>query len=432
METQNSKIKILLVDDNPTNLKVLSSNLADQNYKLLVANSGEWALSIAEKAVPDLILLDINLPGMNGFEVCEKLKANPITKEIPVIFLSALDDIESKVQGFHVGGIDYITKPFYKEEVQVRVETQVQLAKLKKKLAAKNKILEDQNSALAEALEAINEKNDALEKAINEITTISTEKEYQHQQITESIRYARRIQEAIIPMQSGLNEMFAESMIFYRPKDIVSGDFYWYITRREKIFIVTADCTGHGVPGAFMSLIGIHSLINLIEDRGVTEPASILEELDYQFHNLAENKATNQIGFNDGMDIAICSIDKRTNILTFAGAYRPLLFVRDGELQEIKGERFPIGGFTGKVKLFNNHKIALQPGDALYMYSDGYPDQFGGPKGKKFMNKRFRSLIKEISALPMEEQKERFANAFNEWKGNYEQTDDVILMGVRI
>lgn len=226
---------ILLVDDNPTNLKVLSANLAGLDYQLLTATTGERALVVAQNALPELILLDINLPGINGFEVCTQLKNNPITAHIPIIFLSALDDTQSKVKGFEVGGVDYVTKPFQREEVIARVQTQLKISTLTKNLEAQNKVLENIN-----------------------------------RELTDSITYASRIQKALMPTNEALLSYFPNSFVFFKPRNIVSGDFYQVFENRNKIFILVADCTGHGVPGTFMSLLGINLIRQIIEERHIT------------------------------------------------------------------------------------------------------------------------------------------------------------------
>jgi serine phosphatase RsbU (regulator of sigma subunit)/tetratricopeptide (TPR) repeat protein len=271
-----------------------------------------------------------------------------------------------------------------------------------------------------------------LTKQVSEINYQNSVIVEKNKDITDSIQYAKRLQEAVFPEVDTLNGYFAESFVLFRPKDIVSGDFYWFEQAGDKTILAVGDCTGHGVPGAFMSILG-HNLLNqIILEYGITNPSEILRMLDKQVSNALNKKGTRQ-EYNDGMDIAICVLDKKKKNLLFAGANRPLVIKRGGELIELKPNKFAIGGIQDdSCKLFLQQEVPALENDILYLFSDGYYDQFGGPKGKKFKYKRLVEYITAISAKPLEEQKNILSEVLESWKGNLEQVDDVCVIGVKI
>lgn len=247
--------------------------------------------------------------------------------------------------------------------------------------------------------------------------------------ITDSIEYAQYIQAAVLPKKDEIADGFADSFTLFLPRDVVSGDFYWHTKIAGRKVIAVADCTGHGVPGAFMSMMGAELLNQVIADHDVTSPGLALTEIDKRIKkNL--NASDQESGRSDGMDLALCVF--YGNKVHFSGANRPLVLIRDGEFMSFKPNKYGVGGASYIEKDFKSESIDLRPGDTLYMYSDGYPDQFGGPKGKKFMGKKLNNLLLEISSLPMKAQESRLLNEFNEWKKDIEQVDDVCLMGIRI
>jgi serine phosphatase RsbU (regulator of sigma subunit) len=253
---------------------------------------------------------------------------------------------------------------------------------------------------------------------------------YNH--VTDSIRYAKRIQQAILPPDNLMKKLLPDSFVLYKPKDIVSGDFYWLDQRDNKTLFAAVDCTGHGVPGAFMSIVGYNLLKHVINKLDVTQPSLILDELSKGVSETL-HQHFEEATAKDGMDISLCSLDIKKQELEFAGAFNPLYLIRDRQVQEIKGNKFPIGIFLGKeAKNFTNHRIGLEKGDCIYIFSDGYADQFGGPKGKKFMANQMRQMFLGIHQKPMEEQRRILDKTIEEWKRNEEQVDDILVMGVRI
>jgi len=252
--------------------------------------------------------------------------------------------------------------------------------------------------------------------------------EKQKEDILDSIRYAQRIQNAILPTQKKLTQVNFETMIFYRPKDIVSGDFYWATRIDNKAIVAVADCTGHGVPGAFMSIVGQNMLQTAINAQKIFSPKQMLESLDTQMLQLFENDDR----VHDGMDIAILAIDNQENTITFAGAKRPLYLIKGGSFQEIKGAPYAIGGHhILHGKSFEEFTLQVQPNDVFYLCSDGYADQFGGAEDKKFMLKNFKNLLLKIHHLPFDLQHDILLDNLLAWQGENKQTDDILIVGLR-
>ncbi len=771
-----NKPTILIVDDIADNLDVATQILFKDNLNFILAQNGKDALKYANKVIPDLILLDIMMPEMDGYEVCAKLKQNPITKEIPVIFLSAATDTENIVKGFEIGGVDYITKPFFPEELILRVNTHLKIHKQNQELRRKEQELQESkiklssvinsipdlifykdingkytgvNKAFAkyigepienivggtdydifnlkdaktfidadkailnsnkiikfkqwtqdfdgnklfletnkvaikksngevigivgvsrniteqkiieqqlkekeekltkiydnanegifilqnnkivflnnklieiigyskselqerpffefihpedrgEALEYYKKKidgqkigkaiifrvlnpsnentyvrvnskqiqwdaNDAVlgllddvteqfllqkelkeskerlalsqkagnvgswewdfktdviiwsdviydifgiekqsdfvtndeflkhvhpndkERIINELNISISVKNTEHKtefriidennktcwieeiseivyenskaikmlgilrdvttrkkaeialkqknieikknrdEIISSIRYAKTIQTSLLPEKIVIDEILPKNFIFYQPKDFVSGDFYYINKIENKIFCSVADCTGHGVPGGFITMLGINSIHGIINEKKIKKPSEILELLRYRIKDIFKGVKKDN---NNGIDIAFCVIDTKTNILEYSGAFNPLWIVRNNELIELKATRNPIG-FYPIEKEFVNHKFQLQNKDKIYLFSDGFKDQIGGYNNKKFNSAKFKELIITTNHYPINKQKKLIEKNFIDWKGNNEQVDDITIMGL--
>lgn len=275
---------------------------------------------------------------------------------------------------------------------------------------------------------AIKRENKILEEKVEERTQ---ELALKNKDITSSIQYAKRIQLAILPPLEQVFKHFPKSFIVYKPKDIVSGDFYWFGIKDGKKIIAAVDCTGHGVPGAFMSMIGHNLLNNIISENGVTKPDEILTEL-HRGVQAALKQGTNVVDTSDGMDVAICSIDFEKKELEYAGAYRPLFIVNKDSFEKIDADKQPIGGSQLDVdRKFTSHIVKIKKNDTIYMTTDGYADQFGGEKGKKFMVKRFNELITSIQEMEMQEQARVLESTFENWKGSHQQIDDILVIGIR-
>ena len=272
-----------------------------------------------------------------------------------------------------------------------------------------------------------------LDERTREVVMQKEEIEDKNRDITDSINYAQRIQASILPPISKLHETFAGSFVFYQPRDIVSGDFYWYdMVDDNRFVIVCADSTGHGVPGAFMSMIGTTLIKDLTVRREVDSPASLLETLDQEIMS-ALNQNLEAERSNDGMDIIVTEVDLKTRKVRISSAMRPMILYKDGEQIYVRGSRSSVGGdYEPQDKVFESTEFQLSKGDKLYMFSDGYPDQFGGPLGKKFKMVRLKNMLRDIHDKPMEEQYNYIKNNFEIWKEDTEQVDDVLFMGIEL
>jgi serine phosphatase RsbU (regulator of sigma subunit) len=254
---------------------------------------------------------------------------------------------------------------------------------------------------------------------------------YQKRQITDSIEYASRIQTAILPPGDYISRVIPDHFILYKPRDIVSGDFYWITHKDGKIVVAVVDCTGHGVPGAFMSMLGFAFLNEIVNKEPDLKASNILNELrDYVKESLHQTGKENEA--KDGMDIALCVIDPEHNKLQYAGAYNPLYLIRNEEFISLKADRMPIGIHIVEKESFTNHEMDIQKGDIIYIFTDGYIDQFGGPNAGKFKAGPFKDKLVSIKDKSMKEQKEILENEFYNWKGERDQIDDVLVMGIKI
>jgi len=394
LEEELKSASILIVDDNINNLQVLGGFLQHEGLSVEFARDGNSALVWLEKQWFDLILLDIMMPGMDGYQVCTQIKSNPALSDIPVIFITAKVDTESIIKGFNAGAIDYITKPFIQSELLVRVKTHLS------NIISKQKIVE----------------------YLNRI-------EQRNKDINSSITYARNIQNAVLTASELNLKYMPEHFILNLPKDILSGDFYWVGVIDEQIIFALMDCTGHGVPGALMSILGISLLNETVLHERIDEPRYILESLRSKLIvSLGQNEQTTNV--KDAIEGVIINFNKRESTVRFSGTTNPIVHIHNHELNEIRGDRIPIGFFEKKLK-FSSRTITVQEGDLLYLFSDGYLDQFGGPEGRKIMSHRFRDLLTEYHDLPLEVQKMKFSEYLSNWKGAVSQTDDILLVGIR-
>lgn len=273
-----------------------------------------------------------------------------------------------------------------------------------------------------------------LNQAKKKVTDALSQLNEKNADLLSSIHYARLIQEAILPSEERFRSVLPESFVFHRPRDIVSGDFYWLQEYDGKILVAAVDCTGHGVPGAFMSIIGNNALNAAVREQGLTTPSLILDCLNRNVTaTLRHQGAENDGGIKDGMDIALVCYDPAERKLEYAGAYNPIYIFRDEKLQETKGDKFPIGlEIDDRQRLFTNHVFDVEEGDTVFIFSDGYPDQFGGPKGKKFKYDNFRSLLFNIHQLSPRKQWKTLERTFDDWKGDLVQLDDTLVIGMRL
>ncbi len=307
-------------------------------------------------------------------------------------------------------GLGYRNKLVEKEKLVISEENRI--------LIKEQNILLEQK--VIERTEELQQTNGELNKTMQTISK-------QRDDIISSINYALRIQNAILPQESQIQNYFSESFIFFRPKDIVSGDFYWFADKGDSKIIAVADCTGHGVSGAFMTMIGNNILNQIVNDQEIYQANEILNLMP----NLLEKTLLHSEGkVKDGMDMSIITISK--NKMQYAGAMNPLYYIQNNEFKEIKADKVPISTKKQDNFSYQNHELILDTTTTFYLLSDGYQDQFGGENDKKFMVKKLKNLLFEISKKPMTEQKQILETTFDNWKGEQKQTDDVLLMGIRI
>lgn len=325
---------------------------------------------------------------------------------------------------------DYIKNRFESNEQsgfnEVSYERQLKTANGVSKWILWNMSIGPDNSVISIGSDITMRKN--AEKELEEKNSFLQQ---QNEDIIDSIQYARKIQDAILPSVDAIAKSVADAFVLYLPKDVVSGDFYWYYKKENKIFIAAVDCTGHGVPGALMSVVGNSILKDVIVKRAIEDPSKILEALDSDVNNLMQKEDSYDV-MSDGMDMTLAVIDLATNVMTFAGAMRPIWIVREGEVIDIKGDRFPIGYFYGVEKTFTNVEVQLKKDDQIYLFSDGYADQFGGEKNKKFNRKKMKELLVSINSMSGIEQKGFLDYALKNWRQEIEQTDDVLVIGLKI
>ena len=385
---------VLVVDDNVKNLQILGVILQNEGFRVEFALDGISALSWLENKEFDLILLDIRMQGMDGFEVCSHIKKNRNYHEIPIIFITAQSDSDSIVKGFEKGAVDYITKPFIRSELLARVNTQL--------------IIKRSNDQILHYLNEIEEKN---------------------KNISDSIEYASYIQNAVISTSEKNLKILPEHFIIYLPKDILSGDFYWIGKTENKVIIAVMDCTGHGVPGALMSVLGNTLLNEIILRDGIQQPDQILNSLRSRIINaLGQKKDSSNI--KDGIEGSVICTVPGSDKIQYSGAFNPLILFHDDQILEIKADRIPIGYFETNRE-FTLKELKVRNNDIIYMFSDGITDQFGGAFNKRFMLKKLKEILHLIHKRDLAEQKEIILTELNRWKNDLIQTDDILIMGIR-
>ncbi len=403
--------KILVADDSTSirnSIKHILMENPENKYQVLLANNGREACSMAFLEKPDLILIDLSMPVMDGIEAIHKIKSNQQIKMIPIIAISSTSRFQ---EAFSVGAVDFLLKPFVKFELLTRVNLNLMLAEKSYEIKQQHEILKSQR-----------------EEAINQRDIISKQK----QDLIDDLQYARFVQNAILPSHEVLNNLFSDYFVYDQPRNLVSGDFFWVARKNGKKILAVGDCTGHGMSGALMTMAGTAFLNEIVRNSEDFNTDSILNELRKRVIKLLNQKGT--IGeASNGMDIALCIFDEPNNNLEFSGANNPLYYVRnEGTFEIIKGDRMPIGYYFDNELTFTRNELHISKGDTIYLFSDGYADQFGGPLGKKFRYNQFRELIANASTYSsMEQQIELIRTTMNEWIEGYEQLDDMLVMGVK-
>ena len=399
--------KILILDDERQVIQQVSALLEKFGYDYDFIPKADFLYRKLESDTFDLLLLDINMGGMDGVSLLRSLKSNPAYQSLEVIMMTGETDDRVLSECFELGAADFITKPIKELVLHARVKAVVEKQQYIREISKQQKLLSEQKAI-------VEEKNKS---------------------ITDSIRYAQRIQAAILPDQAQLSTAIPDHFIFFRPRDIVSGDFYWFYEQGSRLILAAVDCTGHGIPGAFMSMIGNICLRNIVEDQPYIHAHEILGQLHQEILGHLKQEQTHN---SDGMDMSLVVIDQEKKELEFAGAKSPLLYFQNGQQFKIKGDKHPIGGswnsHISEVRTFTNHTVALDVPTVIYLYSDGYQDQFGGKENQKFKSRRLAELLEKNHGLDLKSQGKHLADTFESWKneGKELQLDDVLVIGAKL
>jgi len=419
------KYSILFVDDEQTNLNVFQTTFK-WYYNVFVAISAKEGMEILQKEKIDMIITDQRMPEMTGVEFLKKII--PEYPDLVRIIITAYSDMEAIAYAINEAGIyQYIQKPWDADEMRHILQkafVSYQLHLDNRKLITD---LEGANKSLKEANEHLEAK---VMARTGEVLAQKAEIELKSQKITSSINYAKRIQDAMLPRLPAMQRAFHDLFVLFKPRDIVSGDFYWFHEEQHLKIIAAVDCTGHGVPGAFMSLVGQQALNRIVRQNGITEPDLILNELHLEIRSMLKQEQTEN---QDGMDVSICLYDKKEKTLQFSGAKNPLVYVKNKEIIQIKGDKHAIGGKQKEEKrIFAKHTIPIDGPTNFYIFSDGYQDQFGGVDDRKFMISNMRDLLLEIHEEPIDLQNKLLDDTINHWKKNTKQLDDILVIGFKI
>ncbi len=386
-------------------------------------------------------LLNLEVQGnYEMFEICRGQKLYDKALKYHLEYALLHDSINNIERG---NAARELEKKYQSEKKQVQIE----------KLNAEKLISESENKqknqllvgallgvlivlcALAFAISAfINKRkaNEKLELLNKEVLIQKDELQDKNKNITDSIHYAQRIQNVLLTSSGYIKESLENVFILNKPKDIVSGDFYWAVRQDNSFYFMVADCTGHGVPGAFMSLLGINFLNEIVIEHKINHPAEILNNLRSEIMNVFTDKGNTHSEINDGMDCVLCKFDLQTNVLQYAAANNSIVIVRGNETIQLTGDKMPVGKSPRDHEFFTEHSFQLFQGDMLYMFTDGFPDQFGGSSGKKLKVKNVKQLLATIATQPIENQRITLNESFENWKGNLEQVDDVLMVGIRV
>ncbi|MBF0264403.1 MAG: response regulator [Gammaproteobacteria bacterium] len=395
MDSTKNKSTVLIVDDTSENIDVLRGILKN-TYKTQVAKNGLNALKIINSIhKPDLILLDIMMPDMDGYEVCRQIKSHPLTKDIPVIFITAKNEINDEKLGFDLGAVDYITKPVRPALVLRRVQAHLESYNQKKKIA------------------------DLLE------------------QTQQSIQFASLIQNAIIPDTTPLEALVKEYFTIWLPKDVVGGDIFLFETLRNnhEFLLMVIDCTGHGVPGAFITMLVKaleRQITSLIINRDeYISPANIMSFFNRSMKDILKQESSLSIN-NAGFDGGILYFNKDKNILKYSGSQTPLFIIKNGELDVIKGDRHSVGYKNSDPSFqFKEHQIMVSEGMKVYLTTDGFLDQNGGEKEFPYGRKRFNNMLLKNKDKSISEQKTIFLEELEKYQGDHERNDDITMIGLK-
>jgi serine phosphatase RsbU (regulator of sigma subunit) len=412
LTSTNPIYSILYIDEAEQNLISFKSAFS-QEYHIYTATSCRAGLEIMEQKTIQLVITDQRMADMSGIEFLEMILS--LYPDSMRMVMTEPSDKDSIIQAFNRGNIfRYVPKPWNSEDLKLSIDSAMEVYNLK-----------IQNRNLINYLE------DAKLNLEQKVMERTREIEQQRLKITDSIQYASRIQKALMFPSELQEKLMPPHFILNKPKDIVSGDYFWVSNKNDRLIIAVADCTGHGVPGAFMSILGINLLNGIVNNLKTPRANDILNELRDQII-----KALGQTGKRDeareGMEMALCVVDFEHSIVQFSGAFRPMYLIREGDLIVINGDRMPIGIYEEVKVSFSNKEIPFKEHDILYLFTDGYVDQIGGLQRKTFKSVRFKKLLKEICHLPLKEQQSILREEHEIWRSGQEQIDDILILGVEL
>lgn len=423
--------KILVIEDEKNIRDTIADILVLSGYEVECVANGKHGLNKAIQIKPDLVLCDVMMPEWDGWETVKEFRLNPELYATPFVFLSALSTMQDFRKGMNLGADDYLAKPFDINELLNIISSQLNKVVLRKKL---NHIDSNKNT----------------QNALNDFKIKIKEKT---KDFFDSLERAKMVQKVILPSHSEMNELFPEHFIFYLPKDTISGDFYWARNFNGIKLIAVADCTGHGIPAALISMICYNMLNITVDQYGFRSPADILTKVNELLVEFMSAHHKNYIG--DGMDILLCAIlpsqEGSGGVLQYAAAKRPIyintkkfkqISINEKNLRlhenlngqilyEIKGSNSSIGGIDSNFEI-QEQVLEYQKGDTIYLTSDGYADQFGGNNDKKYRTKNLKNLLLSIQNMEIKNQGQIMINEFENWRGETKQTDDVTILGVKL
>lgn len=443
---------IICIDDEAIIINSLKTELRtalESAFLIETAESGMEALDIVDELLESgheipLVISDYIMPEMKGDEVLIRIHEKmPETRKVMLTGQSSVEGITNVINKARL--YRFIAKPWNPNDLTMTVKEAIKSYYQEAELRLRNEELASLNASLEQK---VIDRTLELQFALGEINHAKHIIEEKNKNITDSIKYAQRIQQAMLPSKDRIQELITDHFILFQPRDIVSGDFYWiekipekFIykedeTRKvqvitgfqtERIMVAAVDCTGHGIPGAFMSLIGNDQLSTIVLHDDIVEPEKILEQLHINIRKVLRQEETRN---SDGMEVSLCVIDRENQILEFAGTRTPLVYIQNNTLTIISGDRRNIGGHEN-AKPFTKHQVDISIPTCCYIFTDGFQDQFGGPENKKFGMRPLSSILMEIHHLPFEEQKVILQNKLKEWMGKESQIDDILLMGFK-
>jgi len=449
---------ILVVEDSITQAAQIKYLLEVNHFDVVLAYNGQEALDWLTKNEPSLIISDIMMPGMNGYELCEKIKSDDRTKDLPVILLTSLSDLEEVIEGLSCGADSFITKPYDKSFLISNIEkiliekssphSKTGTLGVEINYGGKKKIISTEpqkmvklllsiyqgaifkNNELIKTRDELSQMNERLEELIEARTNDLKIIESKNVLINYSIQYAQKIQSSVLKTPQIGSDFFGEMFYLHLPRDTVSGDFYWFHKTDNKLLVGVFDCTGHGVPGAFMSMLGVTLLNEIVISEKILEPHLILNRLREKVISALGQKGRS-FEVHDGMDGSLIVYDLTTKILSYSGAFNPVYIIRDNNLIELKVNSMPLS-YADNMSDFTGQEMKLAPQDLIYMFTDGYTDQFGGPFSKKFHRAQLKEILLKNHKRTLEWQKQLLLDAHIIWKGYEEQVDDVTVVGLKV